>query len=133
MDTNNTQSLWQEIKQKIEIKIISSELKSGDKAPSVDKITKEYGVARITAAIALKKLCEEGIIMKKSSTGYYVKPYVATKLKVNHINNLKNDAEKMIAHAKGINANYEEFKPIYDLLNDYMNSLSSSDLAQKQE
>ena len=123
----NTQNLWEEIKQLIEIKIITSELQSTKRMPSVDQISEEYGVARKTAAKVLKSLCEEGIIMNHGAkTGYYVKPYVATKLKSKHIDTIKDNAEKMIAHAKSINAGYEEFKPIYDMLNEYMDSLSSS-------
>jgi len=129
----NTQNLWEEIKQLIEIKIISSELTTGKRMPSVDQISEEYGVARRTAAKVLKSLCEEGIIMNQSKKGYYIKPFVATKLKSNHIDILKNNAEKMIAHAKSINAGYEEFKPIYDLLNEYMDSLSSSKKVNSNE
>ena len=122
----NMQKVWQEIKQLIEIKIITSELKSTNRMPSVDQISEDYGVARKTAAKVLKSLCEEGIIMNQGKKGYYVKPFVATKLKLNHIDIIKNNAEKMIAHAKSINTDYEEFKPIYDLLNEYMDFLSSS-------
>ena len=129
MKKNNTYDLkWQEIKYDIELKIINMELKSGGKVPSVREIARDYNVAKGTAVTVLTQLAEEGIIMKRAdTTGYYVKPYTATALKNKHINNLKDAVEEIINKAKSMNANYEEVKPIRDLLEAYFNSLSSSE------
>jgi len=51
---------------------------------------------------------------------------MATALKNKHINNLKDAVEEIINKAKSMNANYEEVKPIRDLIEDYFNSLGSS-------
>jgi len=127
MNKVNSQDLkWQEIKFYIELKIIKGELKSGDKLPSVREAAGEYNITKETAAKVYIKLEEEGVIMKRAdTTRYYVKPFTATSLKNKHITNLKNEVEEIINKAKNINANYEEIKPMRDLLEAYLNSLGS--------
>jgi len=116
---------WYDIKIKIEVKIILSEFKSGQKLPSIEDIAREYEVAKITAINALKMLDKEGIIMNKGTAGYYVKPLISTTLKKKHISELIKEAEKIAAHAKTIKADYDDIKPICDLFNELLNSIES--------
>lgn len=52
--------------------IISGEMKSGEKLPSVRKCALEYGVSKMTVENAYMQLVSEGYIFAKSQSGYYV-------------------------------------------------------------
>ena len=93
--------------------------------PTVREIMEQYSVARITAMNVLQKMDNEGTIMNKGTSGYYVKPLVTTALKQKHMDDLKQEAEKIIARAKTVKANYEDVKPIFDLLDEYRKYLDS--------
>ena len=127
MEKNKQQILkWQEVKKDIEIRIILSELKAGERLPTSREIIEQYSVANVTAIKVLQALYKEGIIMKSGKTAtYYVKPLITTTLKKKHMNELKQDAEKIIAQAKIINADYEDVKPIFDLVDEYRKDLDS--------
>ena len=127
MAKNKQQILkWQEVKKHIEIKIILSEFKAGERLPTSREIMEQYGVATTTAMNVLQALYKEGIIMKSGKTStYYVKPLITTALKKKHMNDLKQDAEKIIAQAKIIQADYEDVKPIFDLVDEYRKVLDS--------
>lgn len=54
-------------------KIVSEELQVGDRLPSIPEITREYGVARNTAADALDVLTQEGLASARPGSGTYVR------------------------------------------------------------
>ena len=51
----------------------SGDLAAGDRVPSITTLTQEWGVARETAAHALRVLEEDGLIQRFPGKGYYVK------------------------------------------------------------
>jgi DNA-binding GntR family transcriptional regulator len=53
-------------------RIESGELAPGKPVPSITRLTQEHGVARETAAHALKVLEEEGYVRRYPGLGYYV-------------------------------------------------------------
>lgn len=48
-------------------------LKKGQKIPSINEFSHEYGISRVTVERAYKKLMSEGIIQSTKGKGYYVK------------------------------------------------------------
>jgi len=53
-------------------RIISGNMKFGDKLPSIRKCSAEYGISKMTVESAYMQLCAEGYIFPKSQSGYYV-------------------------------------------------------------
>lgn len=78
--TNKTDSIWQEIKQKIEYGIINGTYQSTQKLPSLRQLTEIYQCGNSTMLKILNSMCEEGTLMNKARVGYYVKPFVKEEL-----------------------------------------------------
>lgn len=52
--------------------IESGELAPGEPAPSITTLSQEHGIARQTAAKALRMLESEGLVIRYPGLGYYV-------------------------------------------------------------
>jgi DNA-binding GntR family transcriptional regulator len=53
--------------------IESGTLKSGQPTPSITTLSQEHGIARQTAAKALRLLEDEGLVYRVPGLGYYVR------------------------------------------------------------
>lgn len=62
---------WQ-IREAIYNKIVSRELKVGDKIPSEDDLAKSFGVSRMTARGALNNLVKDGYLSRVQGSGTFV-------------------------------------------------------------
>ena len=69
---NLTDPLYRQLMDSIKHKIVSGELKIGDKIPSERAMAEQYGINRMTVRNALKKLEKEGIIKSHRGSGTYV-------------------------------------------------------------
>jgi GntR family transcriptional regulator len=56
----------------VRARIDEGELEAGQPAPSITSLCQEWGVARETAAHALKTLESEGLVRRYPGRGYYV-------------------------------------------------------------
>ncbi len=65
-------SLYQQIKDIYKNKIVTEEIKRGDKIPSEIEIQKEFNVSRITARQAILELEKEGMVKRGRGKGTYV-------------------------------------------------------------
>ncbi|OYX79686.1 MAG: transcriptional regulator, partial [Flavobacteriales bacterium 32-34-25] len=72
---NKRQNLpkYKQIILSIEISIAEKRLKRGDKLPSVNKVSLEFGISRDTVLLAYDELKKRGIIYALLGKGYYVK------------------------------------------------------------
>lgn len=72
---NKRQNLpkYKQIILSIEISIAEKRLKRGDKLPSVNKVSLEFGISRDTVLLAYDELKKRGIIYAILGKGYYVK------------------------------------------------------------
>lgn len=52
--------------------ISSGKLRPGDPTPSITTLTQEHGIARQTAAKALRVLEAEGLVYRVPGLGYYI-------------------------------------------------------------
>ncbi|MGM9947653.1 GntR family transcriptional regulator [Floccifex sp.] len=66
-------AIYQQLMESIEKKIVSSELKIGDKIDSERVMSEKYGINRMTVRNALKHLEEKGILESIRGSGTYVK------------------------------------------------------------
>lgn len=80
--------VWQYIKADIESRIIKGELNGGDKAPSIAEISGSYGVSKSTGQKVLEHMADDGTIIRRKGSGFYVKPYMKEKLRQSHMEKL---------------------------------------------
>lgn len=91
----NGEAAWLNVKNDIELKIISGEFSAGDRIPPIRKIAAIYDIGTTTAAKVMERLCNDGTIYKRRGVGYFVKPYTKDRLCAEHKKNL----EKIIINA----------------------------------
>lgn len=85
----NGEAAWLDVKNDIELKIISGVYSAGDRIPPIRKIAAIYNIGTTTAAKALGHLCQDGTIYKRRGVGYFVKPYTKDRLCTEHKKNLE--------------------------------------------
>lgn len=75
ININKRQNLpkYKQIISSIEMSIAEKRLKRGDKLPSVNKVSLEFGISRDTVLLAYEELKKRGIIYAILGKGYYVK------------------------------------------------------------
>lgn len=79
-DYTHPNTVWEIIRNQIEIDIISNVYKTGEKIPSTNDFAKKYNVSVNTAGKALDFLKNENIIMKRKGIGFFVLPYAKQKI-----------------------------------------------------
>jgi GntR family transcriptional regulator, arabinose operon transcriptional repressor len=72
IDFNKPVALYEQIENDIRAKIISGELKIGDKIGSQSELSKKYNVSLITVKRAVSNLINEGILFGRIGKGTYV-------------------------------------------------------------
>lgn len=75
-------AIYVQLMDSIKKKIVDGELSIGERLPSERNMSQVYGINRLTVRNALKKLEEEGILITKPQSGYYVEkvPEVVEKI-----------------------------------------------------
>jgi GntR family transcriptional regulator len=72
LDAHNPIPLYYQLKTIIEGKIVSGELKPGDKIPSENSLCKAYNVSRTTVRQAIAELTNSGKVLRTQGRGTYV-------------------------------------------------------------
>ncbi|SFD35477.1 GntR family transcriptional regulator [Bacillus sp. OV194] len=72
IDRNSPISMYVQISNQLEEKILSGVLKPSEKLPIETEIMEQYGVSRITARLAFQNLEEKGLIVRKRGKGTFV-------------------------------------------------------------
>ncbi|WP_084958740.1 GntR family transcriptional regulator [Thermoactinospora rubra] len=65
--------IYRQIADQLRDKILSGELRDGDRLPGENSLMSEYGIARATARQALSVLINEGLAVPKRGSGVYVR------------------------------------------------------------
>lgn len=99
---------WEEVKDKLEFKIISGNLKGGDKFLSIAEVAKTFGVSKTTAKKVLELMCNDGTISKRTGIGFFVMPYKKSELRDKHIRALNYGLEKCFRYATLLNVSNDE-------------------------
>jgi DNA-binding transcriptional regulator YhcF (GntR family) len=103
---------WQDVKQQIEIDIISGKLRAGDRVPSLSQMTERYAVSKSTAQKALGALSDSGTIFPKPNIGYYVNPCTAEQLKDTYKRLILDQLESVLALATAISFDKKDLESI---------------------
>ena len=69
---NSDPRAYVRIAAEVRARIESGDLAPGDPVPSITTLVQQHGVARETAAHALKVLAGEGLVRRYPGLGYYV-------------------------------------------------------------
>ncbi len=72
VNRNGVAPLYYQIQQQLFERIRIGELKAGDPIPSEQEISARLGVSRMTARLAIKSLCELGIVYSQQGKGSFV-------------------------------------------------------------
>ena len=71
-DDSSTRFLYLQLYDQIKLRILSGEMKAGEKLPSLRTLAKELGISITTASLAYDQLLVEGYIVSRPKSGYFV-------------------------------------------------------------
>lgn len=109
-------NVWLDVKEDIELKIITGEYKSGDQIPPIRKLASIYNVGVTTAQKVMDDLYQEGTVLRKRGVGFFVKPYVKERLYKKHKSEFEKMLLKTIEYAYRLNINESEMSEIFNRL-----------------
>ncbi len=69
---NDVVSLYEQLEEILKNKIITGELKSSERLPSIKEISNEYGISVITVRKAIQSLADEGLVETRQGKGTFV-------------------------------------------------------------
>lgn len=73
VDPEDTRPPYQQIANQLRAAILNKTYQPGDKLPSVPELTKQLGVAKMTAQRAVQILRDEGLVIARQGSGVYVR------------------------------------------------------------
>lgn len=88
-ELENREEAWKFLLSDIERRIISGDLKPGQKLPSIRVLRTEYMVSVWTVQKALEHLSKDENIVKKPGKGYFICPQITDRLLKKHKDNLR--------------------------------------------
>ena len=71
-DDSSTRFLYLQLYDQIKLRVLSGEIKAGEKLPSLRTLAKELGISITTASLAYDQLLVEGYIVSRPKSGYFV-------------------------------------------------------------
>lgn len=109
-------NVWLDVKEDIELKIISGEYKPGDQIPPIRKMASIYNIGVTTAQKVMDDLYHEGTVTRKRGVGFFVKPYVKERLYRKHKAEFEEMFLKTIQYAAQLNIDDKEMREIFNKL-----------------
>ena len=71
-DDSSARFLYLQLYDQIKLRVLSGEMKAGEKLPSLRTLAKELGISITTASLAYDQLLVEGYIVSRPKSGYFV-------------------------------------------------------------
>lgn len=106
--------VWKSFVLEIERKIISGEYLPGQKLPSLRTLKEEYNLSLWTIQKGLEYLAKKEVLVMKPGRGYYVRPYVQTRLFNEHKERLQKVVTDACVAAQSIGIKPEELLAPYN-------------------
>lgn len=85
MEARKSAKLTSDIKFLLKEQITSGGLKPGDCIPSERMLTKQFSVSRVTIRRSLRELIQEGLLINKMGSGYFLPNHINTSEKNKHL------------------------------------------------
>lgn len=99
---NSSNLIWKLVKRNLEIDIINGVYESGKKVPSINEVSAKYKIAYKTAKKVLDSMEEDGVLLGKKGSGYFVRPYMGEKLKDDITEELEAELQETIQTASKV-------------------------------
>ena len=109
-------SLYMEILSQVKKRILSGEIKSGEKLESIRKIASERNVSNLTVLKAYKMLLDEKLVVSQKGKGYYISNYAKEQIQKHNTDLLNNNLKKAVQSAKLANMKFDDVRNMVNLL-----------------
>jgi GntR family transcriptional regulator len=93
IDFHSSKPIYEQIKEKIKLLILSGKLKEGEFVPSIRSLAEDLGVNLNTVARAYRELVQEGVLEAKRGEGYVVSKVNVEKIRTQLETELKKKIE----------------------------------------
>jgi GntR family transcriptional regulator len=93
IDFHSSKPIYEQIKEKIKLLILSGKLKEGEFVPSIRSLAEDLGVNLNTVARAYRELVQEGVLEAKRGEGYVVSKVNLEKIRTQLETELKKKIE----------------------------------------
>ncbi len=108
--------IYEQIKEQIKVKIVSSELKAGELLPSIRALAKDLRCSVITTKNAYEELVHEGYIKNVPSKGFYVAQINKDLAFEEQLNKIENLLDTAVNIAKMNNISKKTMSEMLDIL-----------------
>ena len=108
--------IYEQIKEQIKNKIISSELKAGDLLPSIRSLAKDLRISVITTKNAYEELEREGYVETIPAKGTYVSNKNVELIREEQLQKVENLIDTAVSIAKISNISKDEIKDMIDII-----------------
>ncbi len=107
--------IYEQIKEQIKSKIISNELRVGDRLPSIRSLAKDLRISVITTKSAYEELEKEGYVETIPTKGTYIANKNIEIIREEQLQKIENIIETAVRLAKISNISKEEIQNIVDI------------------
>ncbi len=107
--------IYEQIKEQIKSKIISNELRVGDRLPSIRSLAKDLRISVITTKSAYEELEKEGYVETIPTKGTYIANKNIEIIREEQLQKIENIIETAVKLAKISNISKEEIQNIIDI------------------
>ncbi len=107
--------IYEQIKEQIKSKIISNELRVGDRLPSIRSLAKDLRISVITTKSAYEELEKEGYVETIPTKGTYIANKNIEIIREEQLQKIENIIETAVRLAKISNISKEEIENIVDI------------------
>ena len=108
--------IYEQIKEQIKNKIISSELKAGDLLPSIRSLAKDLRISVITTKNAYEELEREGYVETIPAKGTYVSNKNVELIREEQLQKVENLIDTAVSIAKISDISKKEIKDMIDII-----------------
>lgn len=107
--------IYEQIKDQIKVKIVSSELKSGELLPSIRSLAKDLRCSVITTKNAYEELVNEGYVVNVPAKGFYVADINIDVAREEQLHKIENLLDKAVEIAKMNNISRDMLDEMLDI------------------
>lgn len=116
ISNSSNKPIYEQIKEQIKNKIVSSELKTGEQLPSIRNLAKDLRISVITTKNAYEELEREGYVETIPGKGVYVANKNTELIREEQLQKIEDLMDTAVSIAQISNISKEEIQSILDIL-----------------